>query len=104
MHTRHAIVCKSWQLLGNELSNKSPSSLPHYSKKPLFATTWQKVLTPKTLAYCQYWQLLGNELSNKSPSSLPHYSKKIYKVILYKSNLLLFLQNVASAGLQKHGG
>jgi hypothetical protein len=28
----------------------------------------------------------------------------IYKVILYNSNLSLFLQNVATAGLQKHGG
>jgi hypothetical protein len=30
-------------------------------KKPLFATSWQKVLPPKTLAYCQRWQLLGRQ-------------------------------------------
>ena len=132
------------EIIGNWIGNN----------KPLFATTWQKVLTPKTLAYCQYWQLseigleikfpllchiiaklfykifysiiwgelpfppyppclleelpklsiIGNWIGNKFPSSLPPNWKKIYKVILYNSNLSLFLQNVATAGLQKHGG
>jgi hypothetical protein len=81
----------NWQLLGNGLSNKIPLFFAALLQKPLFATTWQKVLTPKTLAYCKSWQLLGNGLSNKFPSSLPHYCKKIYKLFYFIINLSVIL-------------
>ena len=51
--------------------------------KPLFATTWQKVLTPKTLAYWQYWQLFGNGLSNNNSHLICHIIAKLFYKIIY---------------------
>jgi hypothetical protein len=58
-YTNESVVIGYPPSLFEELLIKENIGNLYVIKKPLFATAWQKVLTPKTLAYCQHWQLLG---------------------------------------------
>jgi hypothetical protein len=108
------------------------ANIDNYWEKPLFAIPWQKVLTPKTLAYCQYWQLLGKAPfrhsvakganpqnacilpiltiigkvigKTNSPLLCRIIAILFYKIILYNGNLSLILLQIGNYGGCNYGG